>query len=72
MATLYFIYKLYPIYIKSNHLSSIFFSNLFDETILPQTRTWVSVPIRQGGTAIPKPEEMAHLNYRPLHASVII
>ena len=42
-----------------------FFSKLFGEKkILPQLRNWVSVPIKQGGTAIPKPEEMADLNYQ--------
>ena len=42
----------------------LFFSKLFGDKILPQIRSWVSVPIRQGGTAIPKPEEMVDLNYQ--------
>ena len=42
-----------------------FFSKLFGEKkILPQLRNWVSVPIKQGGTAIPKPEKMTDLNYQ--------
>ena len=42
-----------------------FFSKLFGEKkILPQLRNWVSVPIKQGGTAIPKPEEMTDLDYQ--------
>ena len=45
-------------------ISELFFSKLFGETIFPQTRTRVSVPIRQGRTAIPKPEEMVDLKYQ--------
>ena len=40
-----------------------FFHNLFGEKFPTHYRSWVSVSIRQGGTAIPKPEEMVDLNY---------
>ena len=41
-----------------------FFSKIFGEKLLLQIRNWVSVLIRQGGTTILKPEEMADLNYQ--------
>ena len=41
-----------------------FFHKLFGEYIPPEYRDQVSVSIKQGGTAIPKPEEMAELNYQ--------
>ena len=44
-------------------ITKSFFCQLFGEEIPSQYRSWVSVPIKQGGTAIPKPMEMADLNY---------
>ena len=44
-------------------IKGCFFHKLFGENISPEYRNWVSVSIKQGGTAIPKPEEMAELNY---------
>ena len=40
-----------------------FFCQLFGEEIHTQYRSWVSVAIKQGETAIPKPVDMADLNY---------
>ena len=49
--------------IGKKNIFETFFSKLFGEKkILPQLRNWVSVPIKQGGTSIPKPEEIADLN----------
>ena len=41
-----------------------FFLKLFGENIPPEYRDWVSTLIKQGGTVIHKPEEMAELNYK--------
>ena len=40
-----------------------FLCQLFGEEIPTQYKSWVSVAIKQGGTAIPKPVEIADLNY---------
>ena len=55
-----------PLFTKlENTIFKTFFSKLFGEkNILPQLRNWVSVPIKTGGIAIPKPEEMLDLNYQ--------
>ena len=55
-----------PLFTKlENTIFKKFFSKLFGEkNILPQLRNWVSVPIKKGGIAIPKPEEMSDLNYQ--------
>ena len=45
-------------------IKDCFFLKLFGENIPPEYRDWVSTSIKQGGTAIPKPEEMAELNYK--------
>ena len=47
----------------STTYSRIFFNNFFGEKIPTHYKSWVSVSIRQGGTTIPKPEEMVDLNY---------
>ena len=55
-----------PLFTKlENTIFETFFSKLFGEKkILPRLENWVSVPIKQGGTVIPKPEEMTDLNYQ--------
>ena len=55
--------------IKISRLISLFNYFVYSSTSLykhspPEYRNWVSVSIKQGGTTIPKPEEMAELNYQ--------
>ena len=54
-----------PLFMKlEDTISNLFQSKLFGEKILPQIRNGVRVQIRQGGTIIPKREEMIDLNYQ--------
>lgn len=41
-----------------------FLSAIFGSEIDGTTRNWTSVPIRDGGMAIPKPKDMANLNFK--------
>ena len=44
-------------------IKDYFSHKLFGENIPPEYRKWVSVLIKQGGTAILKAKNMAELNY---------
>ena len=45
-----------------NHIVSLL-NYVFRSKISPTIHSWTSVPIKEGGMAIPKPKDMANLNY---------
>ena len=45
-----------------NHIVNLL-QSIFRSEISPTIRTWESVPMKEGGMAIPKPKEVSTINY---------